>query len=168
MHALYILSVWLHVLAAITWVGGMIFLVIVLVPTIKQPDFREQAMLIVQVSGQKFKTVGWACLITLVLTGTTNIFLRGLGPSLATREFWGTSLGILLSIKLTLVASIITLSAIHDFVIGPKAVAAWKVDPLGTNTIRLRAAASWMGRANFLLSLLVVTLAIMLFRGTPW
>ena len=146
----------------------MVFLVIVLVPTIKQPDFREQAMLIVQVSGQKFKTVGWACLVTLVVTGVTNLVFRGLGPALVTGAFWGSRLGILLGIKLALVTTIVSLSAIHDFVVGPRAVTAWKEDPLSGSTTRLRAAASWMGRVNFLLSLLVVSIAIMLFRGTPW
>ena len=38
MHALFVLSVWIHILAAATWIGGSLFLVIVLVPTTRELD----------------------------------------------------------------------------------------------------------------------------------
>jgi uncharacterized membrane protein len=40
MHGDYLISIWLHIMATVAWVVGTIFLVIVLVPAIRRPEFR--------------------------------------------------------------------------------------------------------------------------------
>jgi uncharacterized membrane protein len=40
MHGVSLISVWLHIMAAVAWIGGTIFLVIVLVPAITALRFR--------------------------------------------------------------------------------------------------------------------------------
>lgn len=168
MQTLYLLSVLLHVLAAITWVGGMIFLIVVLVPILRDPALQDRARTIIQISGQRFKRVGWAALMVLLVTGITNVIFRGIAPAFVTEDFWQSPLGTLFACKLVLVVLVLTLSAIHDFWIGPKAGLAWKQDPTSAGTYRLRYTAAWIGRVNFLLSLLIVAIGVMLFRGTPW
>jgi copper resistance protein D len=135
----------LHVLAAIVWIGGMLFIALVLVPVVRRLEPLERARL-VQAIGLRFRTVGWIALVLLLLSGLLNLWLR---PYL---------LGVpLFHIKLGVVVLALALSVVHDFVLGPRAGAPG-ADP------RLRGRASWLARANVLVVLAVVVLGLAL-RG---
>jgi putative copper resistance protein D len=164
MHTLYLISVILHIVSAIVWVGGMLFMTMVLVPAIRQPGLREHAVRLIKESGRRFKRVGWACLITLVVTGFTNLYLKGYGQAMQTGEFWTSPFGLILAHKIALVVLIIILAIVHDIWVGPRAVVQMEAAPDQDATQRLRKRASWMGRINLLLSLIVVILAIILVR----
>ncbi len=132
----------LHLAAALTWVGGMLFVALVLVPVtrrVEDPGLRRRLM---HDAGVRFRTVGWVAMGVLVATGILNAWLR---PELSTLpRFW---------VKVALVVLAIGLSALHDFVLGPRAgrpdAPAW-----------MRPAASWIARANLLLVLAVVYLGL--------
>jgi uncharacterized membrane protein len=134
------------VLAAITWIGGMLFIALVLVPvtrTLADPALRSR---LVQDTGRRFRTVGWIALGLLVATGLANLGLR---PYLVwTPRFqW----------KVGLVLLALVLSVLHDFVLGPRAGRPG-ADPA------LRRRASWVARVNLLVVLAVVLLGLAL-RG---
>lgn len=168
-HRLYLLSVLVHVLAAVVWIGGMAFLVLVVVPVTRRMPERHLVVRLIRDTGRRFRSVGWACLGILLATGITNLLLRGIGPRMwASADFWASPFGQVLAWKLSLVAAIWTLSAIHDFRIGPRASELLAADPLSPIALRFRRMAAWMGRLNLLLSLLVLALALMLVRGRPW
>lgn len=136
----------LHVLAAVTWIGGMIFIALVLVPVTRRlGDPALRARLVHQV-GVRFRTVGWIALGLLALTGLGNLWQRPYLLS-APRLHW----------KLGLVALALVLSALHDFVLGPRAGLPG-ADP------GLRVRASWLARVNLLVVLVVVVLGLAL-RG---
>ncbi|MBX3263981.1 MAG: DUF4149 domain-containing protein [Labilithrix sp.] len=168
MHVLYLVSVWLHIVAAMTWIGGMLFLVTVLVPLLRRPATRARAMELFHLLAVRFRTVGWIALVTLVVTGTFNVLHRGftLGQLLTGEAFagtWGHALGG----KLVLVALILASSAAHDFYVGPKATRLAEEDAPAEERERLRRVASWMGRVTLLLALGVVAVAVTLVRGAP-
>ena len=166
MKGLYLLSVWLHILSAVIWIGGTIFLVLVLVPAIRRPEYREVAANLIQETGARFRRISWICLGLLVLSGTFNLASRGFGwADLWSGRLWQGSFGRTLGIKLLLVATILVLSALHDFVIGPRARMLWQTNPGAPETLRLRRQAGWVGRMNLLLALIVVALGVMLVRG---
>lgn len=163
---LYLASVWLHVVAAALWAGGMLFLVAVLVPLLRTPALRPQAIVLVREVGVRFRTVGWASLLVLVVTGFVNAAYRVSTPAgLADPAWWAAPFGRLLAHKLALVAVILVLSAVHDFAVGPRATALLTSEPGSPRALRWRAAASWMGRLNLLLALTVVAMAVALVRG---
>lgn len=167
MHALYIASVVIHVLSAITWIGGMLFLVMVAVPWLRKGD-RALATLAMRELGRRFRTVGWVCFALLIATGSFNLWVRGVRLSaFADPAFRSSGFGSALLLKLGAFGIVLALSAFHDFVLGPRASAALASRPPAPQAERLRRAASWFGRANALLALAIVVLAVILVRGWP-
>jgi len=166
MNTLYLVSVWIHVLAAMTWVGGMAFLVFVMVPILRLPEYRERASALVHRSMIKFRLVGWICLATLIVTGSFNMWVRGLRWS----AFLDGSAALnpvarALGYKLVLVAVVLAVSAVHDFYIGPRATRLWQQAPDSQEATRFRKRAAMFGRVNALLALAIVFFAVMLVRG---
>jgi uncharacterized membrane protein len=169
MHALYLISVWLHIMAAIAWVGGTIFLVLVLVPAIRRPQFAGVASALIRWTALRFRWVGWVCFGVFLLTGAFNLLARGLGwQELGSVVFWQGSFGRTLAIKLIVVAVILAISGYHDFFLGPRAAVAWEANASSPETLRLRRRAVQLGRLNLLLALTAIILGVMLVRGAPW
>jgi copper resistance protein D len=137
---------WLHVLAAIAWIGGMLFIALVLVPVTRRLEDPTVRTRLVQDTGRRFRTVGWIALSVLVVTGLLNLWNHPVLLS-SPRLHW----------KLGLVGLALILSAVHDFVLGPRAGA-----PGADPSARLRA--SWVARINVIVVLVVVLLGLSLVR----
>ncbi len=170
---LYQMSVFLHILSAIIWIGGMLFLALVVVPATRGLPPAERASVFGAV-GRRFRAVGWGCIGVLIVTGVVNLTYRGVTvESLLTTQFWGSPFGTTLALKLAVVAVMLGLSAYHDFVIGPRSINILKLagseasPALLTEARRLRARASIVGRVETLLALVVLILAVMIVRGIP-
>jgi copper resistance protein D len=163
----YLISVWLHILAAMTWIGGMFFIVLVIVPSLRRGD-RAAATKLLGESGRRFRTVGWACFAILIATGSFNLYVRGVKLHDFTSAEWLRSpFGKAIVFKLSIFAFVLVLSAIHDFAIGPRAVLELERDPSSAVSARLRRRASLMGRINALLALALVAFGVILVRGWP-
>ena len=164
----YSVSVWIHLMAAVVWIGGMVFLVAVVLPILKDPEHRSVYPLLLRRAGMRFRTIGWICLLALVATGFFQLWKLGFGPTAVVRgePFRGT-FGHLLAVKLALVAAILVLSVVHDFWVGPQAGRLSRSRPGSDAARRYRLAASWIGRLNLVLALLVTLLGVHLLRGRP-
>jgi putative copper export protein len=166
MHTLYLLSVTLHIVAAMAWVGGMLFLVLVVVPMLRKPALRERALELMHVLGVRFRLVGWIAIGTLVLTGIFNVLYRGFSfGSFFDGSLYQGQWGRILATKLGLVAVVLTMSAVHDFWIGPKATRLASIGASAEVREKYRVAASVMGRVAFAFALAIVALAVTLVRG---
>lgn len=169
MHAAYVTSVWIHIVAACLWLGGMLFLVLVLVPALKHLQDPALSARLIRETGRRFRLVGWVTLGVLVGSGLSNLYARGVRIGDALRaDFWNTPFGGVLGFKLAIVFLILALSAWHDFKIGPRASEAARSAPDAPETERLRALARGIGRLNLLLALVVAACGVMLTRGRPW
>ncbi|MEK6791379.1 MAG: DUF4149 domain-containing protein [Deltaproteobacteria bacterium] len=150
-------ALFLHVIAAIFWVGGMLFLTLVVAPyLISIPDPKERSK-IYQVVGKKYRFFGWVAIITLLVTGPIILYtLYGIDLDAAmSPSFYGSRLGTTLYLKLALVVVIVLSSLLHDFWIGPKA----KTSPALSRYARI------FGRGNLVIALLIVMVAVMLRAG---
>ena len=159
---LYYLSVTLHVIAAMLWLGGMLFLAAVGAPVLRKvepPALRAQLF---GTLGRQFRTVGWVAILTLVVTGVGNLYFKGMLPLLGSAEFWSTPFGRMLQLKLAAVAAMLTIQAVHDFRDGPRAS---RVQPGSPEALRFRRRAAQFARVNAVLGLVLVYFAVRLARG---
>jgi putative copper resistance protein D len=136
---------WLHLVAAITWIGGMLFVALVLVPIVRREEPALRTRLFHAV-GVRFRTIGWIALSVLVATGLGNLWLHPYFLRLP-RFHW----------KLGLVALALALAVVHDFVLGPRAGR-----PGAAPAVRV--GASWIARINVLVVLVIVLLGLGLIR----
>ena len=73
-----VLLVWLHVLAAVNWIGGTIFLSLVLLPVLKREPFASQKALLFRTIARRFRAVVWGAIAVLLFTGPLLLHQRGI------------------------------------------------------------------------------------------
>ncbi len=163
-YPLYVFSVWLHIVAAIIWIGGMVFLIWAVVPRVRQGDvaitafFRETAV--------RFRNLSWVCFGVIFTTGVFNLAVRGVRlRDFAAAEFHASTFGRAVMAKLAVFAVILGISLSHDFVIGPRASRIMRADPRSAAAQRYRDLARWLGRSSLGLGLLMVLLGVIVVRG---
>jgi putative copper resistance protein D len=103
-----VLLVWIHLLAAIAWIGGMLFLSVVLVPVLKREPFVSQKALLFRTIAWRFRAMVWGAIAVLLFTGTLLLHQRGIpitDPSEWTK---------VLATKLGLVTMLLFLTLTHD------------------------------------------------------
>jgi copper resistance protein D len=155
-----VLLVWLHLLAAIAWVGGMLFLSVVLVPVLKHEPFMSQRAVLFRTIAWRFRAVVWGAIAVLLLTGP--LLLRDRGIPIADPSGWP---GILAT-KLGLVAILLILTLIHDLILGPRIARILQI-PSESRTRRdhtLVVWSPWVARISLVLALAILFAAVMLAR----
>ena len=72
---MYQVNVWIHILMAAVWVGGLIYTAAVVVPyAVSQGG--EERQRILRGLARRFRLIGWGSLLILLLTGLGNLLLR--------------------------------------------------------------------------------------------
>ena len=153
MNTWYYISVWLHIVGAAFWIGGMLFLPLVLLPGIKNnPDRRNLLMS----TGLKFRFYGYIVLAIMFVTGLLNIYLRGISFSLD--FFIKTRYGQLVELKIILFVLMLMISLMHDLIVGRKAIEQME----NQNIKRI---ARWTGRILLFIALIMAYIGVMISRG---
>jgi putative copper export protein len=115
------LIIWIHLVAAIAWIGGLLFHRLVLRPAIGRvllPGKGQEIFTgILTRIETRFKTLRWLSLATLLVTGIVNLLNEG--GSARMESAWGAWL----MLKLLFVLIVIGLTAIHDVGMAPAAAA---------------------------------------------
>ncbi len=166
MRNLYLISVFVHVVAACVWIGGMVALAAVVVPVLRREEMRETGLVFLHEAGVRLRAVGWLVLPLLVVTGLFQVTQRagGVAPALEL-SFWSSGWGHLVALKIAIVSVVLGLEAWHDWWVGPRATELGRSAPGSAEALALRRRASWIGRTNLLLSLVAVALGVLLVRG---
>lgn len=165
MPTLYFVNVTVHVLASTFWLGGMFFLGVVGAPVlraIEPPALRQRLF---QQLGVRARDLGWWAIGVLLVTGIVNLHYKGWlhwTGVLGSLEFWRTSTGQMLALKLGAVATMMIVSAVHDFILGPMA---GRAQPGSPAALALRRRAALLARVSALVGVVVVIAAVRLARG---
>lgn len=152
MKLLYYLSLYLHLLAVIVWIGGMAFIVLIYVPMIRKEKMAINHPFVLA-SFRRFRMVSWAALGVMLFTGLLLLFFY-----INSGENFNWNVFVL---KGGIVTLILVLTVIHD--------------SLAEKTIRIIESSKpkrsgeingskdrLIGRVIFLLGLVVVFIALLL------
>ena len=167
---MYQIVVFIHLLAAIIWVGGMLFLGLVVVPATRGMPPADRGALLTAL-GRRFRVVGWVVVIVLIVTGIMNAHYRGVSiHSITSGALFKSEFGQVLAAKVVIVGIMLALSLVHDLVVGPAMARALSQSDAASaqEAIVLRRRTSLLARTSALLAIVVVALAVALVRGLPW
>lgn len=151
-----------HILAAIIWIGGMLFYILIGIPVIKDEVFSEVKSRFLMRTGIRFRNVSWICFLIIILTGIANMYFKGVKwENILEAEFWNSPFGSAMMQKLILFDFVLILSTIHDFYMGPKSLTTRDENKKTTFVFFAR----WIGRINFAIALGILWIAIEVARG---
>ncbi|MDC8447260.1 MAG: CopD family protein [Nitrospira sp.] len=151
----------LHILAAVTWIGGMIFLSLVLAPLVRGRKAAPEFMALFRSAALRFRPIVWVAIVVLLATGPMLLSMRGIQVSSPT-SWTG-----IVTVKLMLVALLLLLTLLHDLVFGPQ-VSRVSAIPNSQRTAGEQVVfktARWLPRLSLLIGLAVVIAAAMLARS---
>ena len=152
--------VWMHLLAAVVWIGGMVFLSVVLVPVLKRDGQFAQHAALFRTVAYRFRSVVWGTMGLLVGTG----LMLAAGRSIPLTEPWHWPT--IFSAKIGMVTVLLTLTLLHDLVVGPR-VRQTLGKAVSDRTTRERLLLRYsvlLPRMSLLVALLVLLLAVVLAR----
>ena len=158
---------WLHVIAAVVWIGGNLILAMVIVPHFRQNLPPVQRIQLLTQIGKRFEPIVWGCVGVLFFTGIINIFFAvDLTSSAA---LLGAFMRTLL-IKIGLFLVLVILTALHGMIFGPRLSAAIaQLDPditeLPPEVKSLRSQMSIVSSLMGVVSLLILLAAVALRMG---
>lgn len=150
--------VWVHLLSAVAWIGGMVFLSFVLVPVLRRDGLFAQHAALFRTIAYRFRSLVWGAMGILVVTGP----LLAVGRSIPMIEpgQWP----MIFAAKMGLVALLFSLTLLHDLVVGPRVrliLGTIEMERSAADRVLLRYSAL-LPRLSLLVALLVILAAVIL------
>ena len=116
------LILWLHLLAAIIWIGGLVFQVLVVFPTLARAATTERIRLALSLEA-RFRVLVWPAVGLVLFTGLVNLMHVWYTTVVTAGSIAPTFIPVL-SLKLALVLGMLALQAVQQLLVHPRRVAA--------------------------------------------
>ena len=157
------LMMWAHLVAASIWVGGSIFIGIVLAPMLKTLSDSVEGRLYIMIRvGRKFNKIAVPSLIVLIVTGIYNSSNLLKNPSL----ILSTSYGQILVIKVILVVILLITFAIHVRLIRSEIEKKIESGQFSEDLVqKIRSKIIALGRITVIVSIAILFMAALLHSG---
>jgi putative copper resistance protein D len=155
-----------HLLAAVFWIGEILALGLIVGPYARSLPQPRQSELF-RAFGNRSLPLAWGAIALLFATGLLNLVYMGIPlRALVTPTFYHSRFGLFLGLKLLAVLAMVTVAAVHDFVVAGRSrrareAAAARPDDPATRAVleRYRRLALRLGLVNFALAFLVLFFA---------
>ena len=121
--SLQALILWLHLLAAITWIGGLVFQVLVVFPTLARAALTAEWLRFALSLEARFRVILWPAVGMALFTGLVNLMNVWYTTVVTTGSISPTFVP-LLRVKLALVIGMLAVQAVQQLLIYPRRVAA--------------------------------------------
>ena len=121
--SLQALILWLHLLAAITWIGGLVFQVLVVFPTLARAAPTAEWLRFALSLEARFRVILWPAVGMALFTGLVNLMNIWYTTVVTTGSIAPTFVP-LLRVKLGLVIGMLAVQAVQQLLIYPRRVAA--------------------------------------------
>ena len=157
------LIVWLHLVAASIWVGGSIFLGVILSPMLKTitTTVEERIVILIKV-GKRFNYIATPAFGVLVITGIYNSKAFLLEPN----TLYQTNYGVILLMKIILVSATFAAYMLHIRIMNTKTETQIITGNASKTYIQsIRSKIIFLGRVIVILSVLILLLAAFLDVG---
>lgn len=157
------LITWVHLVASAIWVGGSIFLGVILSPIVRQvtPSMEERLRLMILV-GKRFNKIAIPSLIILVVTGVYNSRVLLVNYTLLDDS----SYGVFLVVKMILVVVLVVVYLTHVRIIRQDVVDRIMSKSMGEPELRrLRIKIIVLGEVTVVLSITILFFAALLDSG---
>ena len=157
------LITWAHLISASIWVGGSLFIGVVLAPLLKtiSESVEERLMIMIRV-GRKFNKIAVPSLGILIATGLYNSYHILNKPE----TIFSTNYGTVLTIKIMLVIALIVIFTIHVRMIRFDVEKKIQAKEMSQESIqKLRSKIISLGRVIVFISIAVLLMAAMLDAG---
>ena len=147
-----LVSVWLHLLGVVAWIGGLAYQAHVLGPAARRGDAR-----VFSETARRGRPVAWTAIAVVAMTGFYNVTRLG-----ALERVMASGAGLLLAVKFMLVLAAVALAAQRDFAQVPRLgrALAGGEDP-GAALRRI----AWLDRLVLLLAVGIVYLGVAVSRA---
>jgi putative copper resistance protein D len=149
---------WIHLLAAITFIGGWMFIQLVVRPSVTEGKAKPPSTEAIEMGkkiGQRFKTVGWVSLMVLIFTGASQLLDESGSARIET------SWGLIMMLKLFVFAIVGGLIFVHDLILDPYGVPV-KGKKEEAQPLMFSGKVVWVQRTILGLSLAVLFIAVYL------
>jgi copper resistance protein D len=113
---------WLHLLAAIVWIGGLLFHLLVVLPTLTRATSACERLRLGLSLEARFRSVMWPAVGVVLLTGLYNVMNVFYATAVAGGHVPSAFVQ-MLGLKLFLVALMIAVQSVQQFVIRPRRLA---------------------------------------------
>ena len=147
-----LVSVWLHLLGVVTWIGGLMYQAHVLAPAARRDGVVPLVALL-----RRARRVTWVAIALVVLTGLYNVTL--LGPLDRVLQ---SGAALLLALKFILVLAAVAVAGQRDFAQVPRLARAVAV---GDDPRPALSAIAWMDRLVLLLAVVIIYLGLAVSRA---
>lgn len=157
------LIVWLHLVAASIWVGGSIFIGVILSPMLNTSTRTAEERIVILIKiGRRFSHIAIPSLGILILTGIYNSKAFLFDPS----TLYQTSYGVILLIKIILVVGTLIAYTIHVKIINSETETRIVTGNASKAYVQsIRSKIIFLGRTIVILSVMILLLAALLDVG---